>query len=246
VNLTNELWFSYPGYNEILTGEADDNRIDSNEKKYNPNVTILEKLNNTQKYKGKVAAFGSWDVFPYIINDKRSGVPVNAGFDTSRAAKPTKIEQFLNKSQLHTPSPWGYVRLDMFTHNYALEYMKRLQPDIVYIAYGETDDFAHDGNYQAYLNSAHSTDAFLKELWDFTQQDSYYKGKTTFIISTDHGRGTVPIDDWRNHGTEVEGADEVWLMMYGNEIKSNGEMITNEELYSTQIVDEIEAILGME
>src|SRR5699024_9326815 len=141
--------FSYPGYNEILTGEADDERINSNEKMNNPNITILEELNNSEAYAGKVAAFGSWDVFPYIINEQRSGVPVNAGFEKSKGDDLTKIEQFLNKAQPNTPSPWGSVRLDMFTHNYALEYMKRKHPDMVYIAYGETDDFAHGGNYRS-------------------------------------------------------------------------------------------------
>jgi len=80
VDLTNKMWFSYPGYNEILTGKADDARIDSNDKIPNPNKTILEIANSDPRYKGKVAAFGSWDVFPYIVNEERSGVYVNAGF----------------------------------------------------------------------------------------------------------------------------------------------------------------------
>ena len=42
VDLSNKMWFSYPGYNEILTGKADDARIDSNDKIPNPNETILE------------------------------------------------------------------------------------------------------------------------------------------------------------------------------------------------------------
>ena len=32
MRITNGLWFSYPGYNEMLTGAADP-RIDSNDKK---------------------------------------------------------------------------------------------------------------------------------------------------------------------------------------------------------------------
>jgi hypothetical protein len=64
VDLTNKMWFSYPGYNEILSGKADDARIDSNDKIPNPNKTILEITNTDSRYKGKVAAFGSWDVFP--------------------------------------------------------------------------------------------------------------------------------------------------------------------------------------
>lgn len=243
VNLTNGMVFSYPGYNEILTGRADDAHIDSNDKVNNPNVTILEKLNKGESYHGRVAAFGSWDVFPYIINEQRSGVPVNAGFERAEGDNLSDIEIFLNRAQPHTPSPWGSVRLDIFTHNYALEYMKRKHPDIVYIAYGETDDFAHNGNYQAYLNSAHSTDAFLKELWDYTQNDPYYKGRTTFIITTDHGRGVEPLDTWKSHGSDIEGADQVWLIAYGHKVPSKGEVKQDEQLYSTEVVKKIRMLV---
>ena len=44
VNVSNNQWFSYPGYNEILTGFADNERIHSNDKFDNPNKTILEIL----------------------------------------------------------------------------------------------------------------------------------------------------------------------------------------------------------
>ncbi|MDQ3536757.1 MAG: phosphoglyceromutase, partial [Bacteroidota bacterium] len=73
VDLTNKFWFSYPGYNELLTGFADP-EVDSNDKKNNKNITILEYAHQQNKFNGKVAAFGSWDVFPYIINTQRSGI----------------------------------------------------------------------------------------------------------------------------------------------------------------------------
>ncbi|HET6897782.1 MAG TPA: AP protein, partial [Vicinamibacteria bacterium] len=57
--VTNGRNFSYPGYNELLSGRADP-RIDSNDKKPNPNVTVLEWLNGREAYRGKVAAFCSW------------------------------------------------------------------------------------------------------------------------------------------------------------------------------------------
>ena len=97
MNLTNNMWFSYPGYNEILTGAADDENIKSNDKIPNPNTTILERFNNTPQGKGKVAAFGSWDVFPYIINEERSGVPVNAGYEKASGNNLTEREKMLNE-----------------------------------------------------------------------------------------------------------------------------------------------------
>lgn len=239
VNLTNKMWFSYPGYNEILTGAADDKQINSNDKFNNPNITVLEKVNTLSKYKGKVAAFGSWDVFPFIINKQRSGIPVNAGFEIVKGNKLSSKEVFLNELQPKVPSPWDSVRFDAFTSNYAVEYMKREHPELVYIAYGETDDFAHDGNYQAYLKSANAADGLMEDLWKFTQKDSFYKDNTIFIISTDHGRGTEPLEQWRDHGSNVIGADQVWLVVFGNGIEGLGEVSAKEQLYSNQIAPTI-------
>ncbi|NNE75936.1 MAG: sulfatase-like hydrolase/transferase [Pricia sp.] len=235
VDLTNKMWFSYPGYNEILTGKADDARIDSNDKIPNPNTTILEIANNDAQYKGKVAAFGSWDVFPYIVNEERSGVPVNAGFEIASDNNLTEREKFLNELQPRVPSPWGTVRLDAFTHHYALEHMKKEHPVLVYIAYGETDDFAHDGNYEAYLKSANNTDSLIEELWNYTQNDPFYKDNTLFIITTDHGRGTEPLETWKSHGDEINGAGGVWMVVFGKSVEPQGEVSRNEQLYSNQI-----------
>ena len=245
VNLTNDMWFSYPGYNEILTGKADDTRISSNDKIPNPNTTVLEAYNKQQESGGKVAAFGSWDVFPYIINEERSGIPVNAGFESATGALSDR-EVFLNELQEQIPSPWDNVRLDAFTHHYALEYLKKQHPELLYIAYGETDDFAHNEDYQAYLKAAHNTDAMIRELWEYTQQDPFYKDQTVFLITTDHGRGTQPVSSWSGHGRDIAGCDQVWLAVFGPGIEPKGEMRTNMQLYSTQIAPTIAYFLGME
>ncbi|MGB3151075.1 MAG: phosphoglyceromutase [Maribacter sp.] len=245
VDLTNKMWFSYPGYNEILSGKADDARIDSNEKIPNPNITVLEVANNDPRYKGKVAAFGSWDVFPYIVNEERSGVPVNAGFELATGKNLSEREKFLNDLQPRVPSPWGTVRLDAFTHYYALEYMKRVHPELVYIAYGETDDFAHDGDYAAYLKSTNNTDALIKDLWDFTQKDAFYKDNTLFIVSTDHGRGSGPLGSWKSHGNKVSGAGGVWIILFGKDVAEKGEVGKEGQLYSNQITPTIAKALGL-
>jgi predicted AlkP superfamily pyrophosphatase or phosphodiesterase len=244
-NLTNTFWFSYPGYNELLTGFADP-KVNSNDKKNNQNVTVLEYVNQQKEFKGKVAAFGSWDVFPYIINEERSGVPVNAGFESARGNDLTEREKFLNELQEQIPSPWGGVRLDAFTHHYALEHLKKENPKLVYIAYGETDDFAHDGRYDFYVKSANQTDAFIKELWDYVQSHKQYKDKTTFIIATDHGRGTVPLETWKHHGSTIEGADEVWFAVIGPDTKAAGELKTKGIYYQNQIAKTVARLLGLD
>lgn len=246
VNCSNHMWFSYPGYNEILTGAADDQRINSNGKINNPNVTVLEHLNSLPEFKGKVAAFGSWDVFPFIINEERSGIPVNAGYENVAGPSLTEREILLNELQNTLPRMWGSVRFDGFTHFYAMEYLKKNTPRVMFIGYGETDDFAHNGKYDEYLSSARQTDALIKELWNWTQSHPKYKGKTTFIITTDHGRGTVPLDSWRSHGSKHNGTDQIWFAVIGPDTPAKGEVREPGQYYQNQIARTAASFLGVE
>lgn len=245
VDNSNKMWFSYPGYNEVLSGFADDERITSNSKINNPNVTLLEHLNKMPEYKGKVMAFGSWDVFPYIINKDRSGIPVNAGFDKAEGSDLTEKEMLINRIQDEIRGPWGEVRLDPFTHQYAMESMRKYKPKIVYIAYGETDDWAHGNKYDQYIWSAKQTDSYIREIWEFIQSDSQYKDKTTLIITTDHGRGTSKTS-WKGHGANIPEAGEIWMAAIGPDTPATGEMKTDGQWHSAMLARTIFQILDMD
>ncbi|MFN3998608.1 alkaline phosphatase family protein [Algoriphagus sp.] len=244
-NNANSFWFSYPGYNEILSGFADDERIKSNAKINNPNVTLLEYLNQKSEYKGKVYAFGSWDVFPFIINKERSGVPVNAGFDKAEGDDLTDKEIMINRMQDEIRGPWDGVRLDAFTHHYAMETMNKYKPRVTYIAYGEPDDWAHDNEYDQYIWSIKQLDAYIEEIWEFIQSDPQYKDKTTMIITTDHGRGTNK-SSWRSHGSSIPIAGEVWMMAIGPDTPATGEMKSKGQWQPAMIARTIFQLLGME
>lgn len=62
---TNGKKFSYPGYSEMFCGLADE-RINSNGKHNNSNLSVLEFLQGRPGFEGRVAAFCTWDVFPFI------------------------------------------------------------------------------------------------------------------------------------------------------------------------------------
>lgn len=245
VNVTNNQWFSYPGYNEILTGAPDNARINTNDKVYNPNTNVLEFLNNQNKLKGRVVAFSSWDVFPYIINDKRSGVYVSTGWSPQQGNNLTEKEILMNQLVQSLPNPLGDVRLDAFTFYYGMEYLKKNKPKVMYFAFDETDDFAHSGEYGAYLNAAHYTDRFIKELWEYLQTDPVYKNKTTLLITVDHGRG-VNAEDWKHHGIKIPNADEIWFAVLGPDTKALGEVKTEGQLYQNQIAKTLAAFLGFD
>ena len=190
-----------------------------------------------------MAAFGSWDVFPYIINEARSGIPVNAGFRTASGNDLTERERFLNELQPEIPGPWTDVRLDAFTHHYAFEYLKKYHPRLLYIAYGETDDFAHGEHYDAYLTSANRTDAFIEALWNWAQSNEAYRGTTTLLIATDHGRGSG--DAWTGHGSDVEGSGAIWIAALGPDTPPRGEVASERPYYQNQIAATTAALLGL-
>jgi hypothetical protein len=258
MSVSNPWYFSYPGYNEILSGEVDEN-INSNDKVYNPNKTILERLDAQAEFKNSTALFGSWDVFPYIVNTKRSNVYVNAGF------MPIAEDLFadaplLNALQKEIPSPWTNVRLDSFTYRFAKAYMLAKQPKLLVISLGETDDFAHDGHYDAYLKSAKQSDAFLKDLWQTIQSTPGYKNKTTLIITTDHGRGSHA-SDWQHHSSKqalansaqgkrafpegIVGSEHIWLGAIGPAIKGKG-LIKIKNVKQAQIAATVLSALGQQ
>ncbi len=245
VNVTNTQWFSYPGYNEILTGFADE-RITSNDKVNNVNQTVLEHLHQQPGFAGKVAAYGSWDVFPYIINAERSHISVNAGYAENPDPNAPDNVKMIYQLQAQVPRRWDNVRFDAFTHHLAKACLETQRPRVLYIAYGETDDFAHEGEYAAYIRSAHQTDAFIEDLWTFVQRSPTYKNKTTLIITTDHGRGHTPPDSWKHHSKDVPGADQIWLAFIGPDTRGLGEVRTAGQHHQNQVAKTLAALLGFD
>lgn len=242
VEVTNPHRVSYPGYSELLVG-VHDARIKGNDKVPNPNRTVLEFVNEQPGTRGKVAVFGSWDVFPYIVAEERSRLPVNAGYRPATGTL-TERERTLNVLQAEVPARWEQVRFDTFTHHYALEYLAKHRPRLLYVAYGETDDFAHDGRYDEYLLAAHRTDGFIQELWAWVQSQPDYRGRTTLVVTTDHGRGSGA--DFPKHGADVSGAESIWIAVLGPDTPTLGEHVAPGRVVQAQIAATVAALLGLD
>ena len=244
VDNMNPYWFSYPGYSEIMTGYADTS-INKNDYPANPHVTVLEFLNKQTKLKGKVAAFGAWDAFDRILNEERSGIPVVSGFNTAGGKFPNANERLINAMNKDAHRPFGEEEcLDVFTNYAALEYLKTKKPKILYIAYGETDEWAHAGQYRSYLDAGHQVDAWLKQIWDFVQKDPQYKNKTTLFVTVDHGRGDLKKEEWTSHNNKIEDSHEIWFAVIGPDTPVRGELKTEMQLYQQQFAQTFARLMG--
>lgn len=239
VNVKNFYKISYPGYNEILTGYADLKPM-LNFAVQNKNTNVLEYLNTQQSFKGKVVAFSSWNLMPFILNEKRSGFPVNSGYEMLEDTNETS--KSIDTVQTHTTLK-GHTRNDELTYLSAKQYIENNHPKAVFLGLGETDETAHNGQYDNYLQKAAAVDKMIADLWYFIQTDPFYKNNTTLIITTDHGRGKTGAA-WRNHGFWIKGSGEVWLAMLGPSIAAEGEMKTTQQIWQKQIASTIAQLVG--
>jgi hypothetical protein len=239
VNVKNFLKISYPGYNEIFTGHTDA-VISPNLPINNRNVNVLEYLNNTLQYHGKVAVFTSWNVFPYILNRTRSGLPINSGYEKLNEENDTTAEMI---DSVQENMPGSKTRYDLLTYLSAREYIDRHHPSVVYLGLGETDECAHAGRYDLYLQHANHIDQMIAELWYTIQTDPYYKDSTTLLITTDHGRGWKT-GKWTTHGFWANGSAQVWVAMMGPDILPEGELKTRGQVYQKQLASTIALLMG--
>lgn len=241
VNNANPYWFSYPGYNEIFTGYPD-TAVNSNDKSPNKNKNVLEFINAQPGYKGRVAVFSTWDVFPYILNKWRSGIYVNS--DTDTLVDTNDRYYMINEIQRLSAKPVG-ARPDILTYIAAREYLKLKRPKLLYIAFDETDDYAHEGQYDQYIGSAHAEDGMMADLWHLVQSMAEYRDQTTLLVTCDHGRGDEIKEQWRDHGQKIHDAGHIWIAVMGPDTKALGVVKTTTPLYQKQIAPTIAAFLGL-
>ncbi len=124
-----------------------------------------------------------------------------------------------------------------------LDYVATKKPRLLFVGYGETDEWAHNGRYDLVLSSAHNVDGYIRELWTTMQAMPEYKDKTTFLITTDHGRGDGP-ENWKHHDWNVEGAENMWIAVLGPDTPPLGERKKAPRVTQSQIAATAAALLG--
>ena len=188
-----------------------DPRIQNNDRVVNPNPNVLEWLDAAPDLRGRVAALGGWDLLPVILGGDRSKLRVVAGGK------------------------------DAATEAAALEDLRTRSPRVLYVMLNETDDWAHQGEDELYLDALHRADAFLARLWAAVQELPEYRGRTALVVTTDHGRGSG--GDWTRHGAKVPGSEAIWLAALGPDTPALG-VRAGVDGVQAQVASTVAALLG--
>lgn len=244
VRLRNAHWFSYPGYSEMLVGEPHDAEIKSNDPRRNPFATVLETIRERLDLAPeKVATFAGWTVFNDIAERAEGGTFVNAGVEPLASSRADVA--LVNELQRETTTPWDDTRFDAFTFRLAMAHLAAVRPRVLYVAFDETDDWAHDGRYDRVLDSLARTDGYLKQLWEWLQGQPDYKGRTHLLITTDHGRGHTP-QGWRDHGAAIDGSQDVWMAFASPRMSQRGEWRDGPPLTTSQVAATLASWMGVD
>jgi hypothetical protein len=241
-HVSNGKAFSYPGYNEMSTGFPND-AITTNEYGPNPNATVFEWLNKFDEFRGRVAIYGTWNVYDNIFNKARSGLIMQTGWDLPAKENETPRDALLRELYATTTRFDEEDVSNSFLQVSLLDFVRTGQPKVLFVGYGETDNWAHQGRYDLVLDSAQRFDFFVKQLWETMQAMPQYHGNTTFIITTDHGRGSGLVQ-WKEHGIEEKGSENIWIAVIGPDTAALGERTHAAPVVQAQIAATVAAFVG--
>lgn len=116
-----------------------------------------------------------------------------------------------------------------------------LQPHLLMISLLDPDEAAHAGQWDNYLQAIGHDDEIIWDLWQQLQADPHYAGRTTLLVTNDHGRGCE--DGWRNHGSQDECNRHVMFLAVGPTIQSG--LVVNRRRSLQDITPTIGYLLGI-
>lgn len=197
------------------------------------------------EFRGKVAVYATWTTFKDIFNEKRSGLAMQTGWNLPKRGKgkPTPRQDLMDELYRTTTPLDGEDTYNSFIQAPLLEYVKTGHPRVLFVGYGETDNWGHQGRYDLVLESAHGFDYFVQQLWETMQATPEYRDQTTFILTTDHGRGGGLVE-WKEHGVDQKGSENIWIAVIGPDTPARGERENSAPVTQSQIAATVAAFLG--
>ena len=223
VTVRNRWRFSYPGYTEILTG-APRSDVRSNDIVRYPHQTALDYLHAQLKLRPtEVAQIGSWDGFKMAASRADDTFFMNGAYDAVPAPLSTPEMDSLVSLRRQVMEMWEEGSNDALTFRIGLAYLKKHQPRVLWLGFGQSDDWAHARRYDRLLDYLRLMDGFLDEFWQTLESIEQYRGRTTLIVTTDHGRG-LTAQDWIEHDTAIAGSEDIWVAIIGPDTPDRGEV----------------------
>lgn len=214
MTIANTAALSLPGYRSILTGDFE-KKCKTNNCSNIGRETIFDYLADLGLAKNQLGAFASWVKVGVALESRSGNVTrsvemedyVDSGLSPEDQSRVTSIQ---NAMTTDLPG-WKGSRFDKYTHELGKIFIKTHQPQFTFISYVDSDEYAHDNNYNGYVRAIKTADDQLADLKKLLDSLGEYGEETSIVITTDHGRGTGLL--WTSHTRAFPSANKVWAVV---------------------------------
>jgi len=219
-NFRNLGWtLTNPGHGSILSGVWQFIANDGSQRPANP--TMFEYY---RQQKSAPAA----DVF--LVSEKPKLDAVAYSTDPAYGAAYGAAVDFSNAS-------------DFDTYDALIARLQSERPHFVMASFSEVDLHGHAGVYGDYLRAIEVVDSLAVLTWNYLQSDPQYAGRTTMIITADHGRHDDAHGGFQNHGDTCDGCQHIPCIALGPNIRAGYDVTT---LYTQRdLCTTVGSILGV-
>lgn len=206
---------SLPGYSEILGGRPPTGCV-SNECPPAGRETFVDAVRAWSGAAREVAVFSSWPELVRVSALHPEQVVVSGGRSIRHHEELLRADPEMASSldRGARSSAWpgdGDYRPDRYTAALAARYAEVVHPRFLFLSLGDTDEYAHRGDYAGYLQALRADDDAIADL--VTALDKSPRGRqATVYVTADHGRAA----DFRDHGGRWPESSRVWLIAIGD------------------------------
>jgi predicted AlkP superfamily pyrophosphatase or phosphodiesterase len=193
-----------------------------------------------------VAVFSSWD----RIERAATAEPADLVLSTGRSrvshdewlADDSIARDWLDRGGQADPFPGhGDFRPDRFTAGLAVRYLETRRPRFLFVGLGEPDEYAHRGDYRAYVSSLRAADEALGALVAALERMGTRGARTSLLVTADHGRAR----DYRHHGHEFPESARVWLVAAGAGVPARGLVRARRPHHLADVAPTVRALLDL-
>jgi len=209
---------SLPGYSEMMSGRtpicATNNCPPTRERTILDDIALL-------RPSLQLAIVTSWSRIPRVAARNLTSVTVSAGRKMATHLENICADErlcSLYRAAINLPAWPGTkdYRPDVATAAIALRYLEARNPNFLFIGLGDTDKYAHRGNYDSYLAALAQADQLIGQLNQWVTQQRNEGRRALLIVTADHGRSAGFVNHWHTRA-----AARVWALLSGLDLGVN-------------------------
>ncbi len=195
--VNNNRFISLPGYADLLGAVRQANVVTNT---FNGPVafpTVVDRLLRQGMAPQEMAVFASWKHIRNIVTQQPvPGLHVDTG-----------------RKSGETPPPWHDARYDEDLMDALDRYLNREGDRVrfLFVAFNDSDEWAHKGQYGRYIQAIQRQDDYIRRIYEKLEANPAFHNHTTYIVTTDHGRGTGA--NWIHHGP-FPGSQYIWAVVH--------------------------------